>query len=87
MRTQEEQDIAAAMEALLVDPFPCSHCGRTIPADLVATFDCSGCPLDVPCVRKGNGFLTAWPGSLPPDDDDDDPEPIVPQPVVPGVAA
>jgi hypothetical protein len=58
--------------------FDCSHCGRNIPTKMVATYDCSGCPLAVPCVRVV--FGAAWP--IDDSDDDDaievrDPEPVL----------
>lgn len=62
------------MNDLLIDgmngkgpPMDCTHCGRWIPGDMIASYDTSGCPLAAPCVKKPSG--EAWPVL---DEDDDD---------------
>jgi hypothetical protein len=64
----------------------CPHCHRHIPADMVASYDMSGCPLAVPCVSRGHlAPESAWP--LDDDDSDDDAERIEPIPVLSGGVA
>ena len=76
--------IPEALHSLHTEPFPCVHCRRTIPADMVVTLFCESCPLDPPCIRRGALIGSAWPGQ-PDDDDDDSADPRPPEPVLPAL--